>query len=257
MAVMYCVAHAATEELVPAVGMLSGLTMCQAHGGFVSDWSSVGEDLPREARCTECGEIAVHAAYFVVEGRPMCIRHTADAVFSRRRHGCARYGRRRVHRVERKRRRLRVLDDLTGAINDTGSSRRSGRCSCEPSPYPRTVLSTRSRWLGIWLLCAAGVTGFTALAASDDLHTSWAGTAGLMTLGLAMSVGGLMYPIARFGWRIWRRPLGVHAIGGSRVGADRHGIREATRLSTWPYVLLTGAGFLVFVWGILSGARAG
>lgn len=79
-AVMYCVAHAATEELVPAAGLLSGLTMCQAHGGYVADWSSVGDGLPREARCIECGD-GSRSAYFVVEGKPLCIRHAADTVF--------------------------------------------------------------------------------------------------------------------------------------------------------------------------------
>ena len=79
---MYCVAHAASEELVPAVGSLSGLTMCRAHGGSVVDWSTLGDGLARDLDCVECGE-ARHAAYFVVEGRPMCIRHAAFAVFPR------------------------------------------------------------------------------------------------------------------------------------------------------------------------------
>ncbi len=81
-AVMYCVAHAASGELVPAVGLLSGLTMCRAHGASVVDWTTIGDGLARDKDCVECGE-ARHSAYFVVGGRPLCIRHAAFAVFPR------------------------------------------------------------------------------------------------------------------------------------------------------------------------------
>jgi hypothetical protein len=74
---MYCVAHAASEELVSAVGVVAGSTACAAHGGFGSEVAALAA-YPRE--CSVCGSTQ-HPAYFVVGDEALCIRHAADAVF--------------------------------------------------------------------------------------------------------------------------------------------------------------------------------
>jgi len=75
----YCVPHAKVEMLVAAVGVAGGLSTCAAH----ADGVPVILDPRRWQRahgCSDCAATA-HQSYFVVEDRPLCIRHAADAVF--------------------------------------------------------------------------------------------------------------------------------------------------------------------------------
>lgn len=78
---MYCVVHAENEQLVPAVGLSAGLSACGRHLNSPKDGpSSAALQLSTAPSCTDC-DVTQHRAYFVVDQRPLCIRHAADAVF--------------------------------------------------------------------------------------------------------------------------------------------------------------------------------
>ena len=79
---MYCVPHAAAEQLVLAVKVVSGVSVCGGHGA-----APIDEPVPPLAAagsgddsCAVCGAMP-RRAYFVVGHRPLCIRHAADACF--------------------------------------------------------------------------------------------------------------------------------------------------------------------------------
>jgi hypothetical protein len=77
---VYCVFHAAEEQLVAAVGVTGGFSTCGKHEGSPAGGSSPLVLVDVAPCCGECSATS-HRAYFSVSGRFLCIRHAADAVF--------------------------------------------------------------------------------------------------------------------------------------------------------------------------------
>jgi hypothetical protein len=76
----FCVHHAEVETVVAAVGVAAGLSTCRAHAEGVLAPLDVREGRT-PPNCSDCAP-TTHRSYFVVEDRPRCIRHAADAVFA-------------------------------------------------------------------------------------------------------------------------------------------------------------------------------
>src|SRR5581483_10691054 len=79
-ATIYCAPHAAVEQLVPAVGIADGTSVCREHGGssehrLVQVFGSSRHAAPA---CADCSGTP-HRAYFAVHDQPLCVRHAADA----------------------------------------------------------------------------------------------------------------------------------------------------------------------------------
>jgi hypothetical protein len=70
------VPHAKHEELVLAVGVARGTSVCETHKPRLARVHSAAP----HAECAYCLP-TVRPAFFVLGDRPLCIRHAADSAF--------------------------------------------------------------------------------------------------------------------------------------------------------------------------------
>ena len=76
-----CVDHAMQEQLVRAVGVAGGRSVCAEHTDAAHVVPPALAMDGRAPTCLSC-RATPHRAYFVVAGEPLCIRHAADAAFA-------------------------------------------------------------------------------------------------------------------------------------------------------------------------------